>query len=246
MVRFIQQNAAGTVFAVAVFLAGVGVSLSTGEQAPQPPDLGVDAGELSPVVDNPYVPLGSLKRAVYTGRDRDPDTGRTSKVRMEMTVRETTVTLAGVKTTVVDVTAYEDGEVVERSRDFYAKHRSGAVYSIGDEVDDLTGGKIVGHEGQWVAGEGTSRAGLYMPASPKVGDIFEQERAPGIAERHSRVLATGKTIKVAAGTFSNCIETEDSDTIEKTTQRRFYCAGVGLIKETSPERSLELASRETR
>src|SRR5439155_13781734 len=47
-------------------------------------------------------------------------------------------------------------------------------------------GRISGHEGQWLVGEHGNRAGVFMPAAPRVGDVFEQERAPGVAEDRSR------------------------------------------------------------
>jgi hypothetical protein len=70
-----------------------------------------------------------------------------------------------------------------------------------------------------------------MPASPKPGDVFEQERAPGVAEDRSKVVAAVSKATVAAGTFEDCIEVEDFDPIGKTKQRKIYCRGVGLVKE---------------
>ena len=91
-----------------------------------------------------------------------------------------------------------------------------------------------------------TRAGLLMPASPKLGDVFEPERAPGIAQERSKVVSTSRTIKVPAGTFKDCLEAEVYDPIGKTTVRRWYCPGAGLVKEAGVERVIELASREPR
>jgi hypothetical protein len=85
-----------------------------------------------------------------------------------------------------------------------------------------------------------------MPAEPAVGDEFEQERAPGVAEDRSRVVAAGVTVTVPAGTFEDCIETEDVDPIGDVTEHKFYCPDVGLVKETFAEGgSLELVEYET-
>src|SRR5262245_57605475 len=221
MVRFVERYAAWGVLVVWVLLLGVGVAPSSGESTVTSAGIGVDIAELGPGIDHPLVAFGSLKRAVFTGKDRDPDSGTTSKVRMEMSVRETTVVIAGVKATVVDVSDWQDGELVEKTRDYYAQHRSGAVYYLGEHVDDISDGKVVGHEGEWVAGENKALAGIYMPATPKAGDVFEQERAPGVAQDRSKVIAVGRTVKVPAGTFTNCIETEDYDPIGKSTQRKW-------------------------
>mgnify|MGYP001594035655 CR=1 FL=1 len=54
----------------------------------------------------------------------------------------------------------------------YAQARSGVSYHIGEHVDDDPGGKVIGHESHWRAGEKGSRAVGFMPSAPKVGDGF--------------------------------------------------------------------------
>ncbi|HKQ58077.1 MAG TPA: hypothetical protein VJY35_09435 [Candidatus Eisenbacteria bacterium] len=232
---------------IAAIMLLTGVTIATLRAAESASvDHGVELSELSPVVDNPHVGFGSLKRAVYTGRDRDSDTGKTSKIRMEVTVRDTAVMLVGIKVMVLDILDFQDEVQIEAKRNYYAQDKAGGVYCLAEHVDDVVDGKVVGHDGQWTAGEKGAKAGFVMPPAPKVGDVFEPERAPGIARDRSKVVAVGKTVKVAAGTFTGCIETESFDPIEKTSQRRIYAPGVGLVKESSPERTIELASRETR
>lgn len=208
--------------------------------------LGVNAEELTSVVSHPLLMFNTLKRAVYVGKERDGDTGQAFKVRLELTACDTAETIAGVRVTVIDATDFADDEVVERARNFYAQHRSGDVYFIAEHIDDFEGGKMVGHEGQWVAGENGTRAGILMPAAPKPGDVFETERAPGVAQERCKVVSTSRTVKVPAGTFKDCIETEVYDPIDKTTVRRWYCPGAGMVKEAGVERVIELASREAR
>lgn len=230
------------------------LATSGGESASPPesrteagPAIGIDPAELSPVIDNPYVAFASLKSAVYAGTELDSETRETIEVRVEVTVRDLPESVAGVKATVVEVSDFEDGELVEKTRDYYAQGRSGVVYYIGERVDDYEDGKIAGHGGQWMAGEKGNQAGVFMPAAPKVGDVFEQERAPGIAEDRSKVVAVGRKVTVSAGTFTDCIEVEDFDPIGKSTQRKLYCRGVGLVQEVFGEgRSLDLIERKRR
>ena len=200
-------------------------------------DLGVEAARLSPVVDNPFIAFADVRRAVYEGEEIDPETGEPFDVRVEATVRETTTEVGGIEVTVVDVSDFEEGELVEKTQDFYAQHESGDVYYMGENVDDYEGGEVVGHDGQWLAGENDARAGVFMPADPQVGDEFEQERAPGVAEDRSKVVKVGLSITVPAGTFDDCIETEDFAPIEGATQNKFYCRGVGLVREAFPDGS---------
>jgi hypothetical protein len=247
MSHFVLQFAAALAVAAPVVLASEAKSTSSSDKSAAKVDLGVDVTELSPVIDNPHVSFASTKRAVYEGKELDSQTGEMVEIRMEAIVRDQPESIAGVKVTVVEVSDFEDGELVEKTRDYYAQHSSGAVYYMGERVDDYEGQKIVGHGGQWMAGEKGAKAGVYMPAAPKVGDVFEQERAPGVAEDRSKVVATGLTITVPAGTFKDCIETEDFDPIGKTTQRKIYCPGVGLLREAYAEGgSVELVEREAR
>ena len=176
--------------------------------------IGVEPTELSAAVTHRYLALHTLKRAVFLGKERDPETGQAFKVRLEMSVREAPEKVAGVSATVVDMIHYADGEVVEKSRDFFAQHASGIVHYLGEHVDDYDGGKIVGHDGQWVAGEQGNKAGVFMPAAPKVGDVFVAEPGPGPAQNRTKVLSTARTVKVPAGTFKDCIEVEEYDPVD--------------------------------
>lgn len=222
---------------VALVLAGCGddgddAGSGNGNTEPAAADLGVDAATLRPTVDNRYVAFSSVRKAVYEGTETDPESGETVALRVESTVRSRTGKVAGVEVTVVDVKDFEDGELVEETEDYYAQDGAGAVYYLGERVDEYEDGELTGHGGQWLAGEDGNRAGVFMPAAPKTGDEFEQEQAPGVAEDRSTVVKTGLTVTVPAGTFTDCIETEDLDPIDDVTEHKFYCPGVGLVRET--------------
>ncbi len=70
-----------------------------------------------------------------------------------------------------------------------------------------------------------------MPAEPKVGLTFEQERAPGVAEDRSTVVAVGVDVTTPAGELTDCIKTEDVAPLDKITEFKFYCPEVGLVRE---------------
>lgn len=246
MLRLVPRYAPALCVVVLMALASLASSTLADGDARPAPDIGVDRAELAPAVSNPYLAFSTLKRAVYLGKERDPDTGKAFKVRMEVSPREAPETLAGISATVVDVTHWADDEVVEKSRDYYAQHTSGVVHYIAELVDDYEGGKIIGHDGQWTVGEKGSKVGIFMPTTVKVGAVFEQERVPGISQNRAKVLSTTRTVKVPAGTFKDCIEIEEYDVIEKATARKWYCPGVGFVKEASPERTIELTERVAR
>jgi len=191
----------------------------------------LDPARFSAAVDHPLVPLSSVRRTVFQGRDTDPESGETVRTRVEHRVLDRTEAIAGVASLVVAVREFEDGELVEATEDYYAQRDDGSVWYMGERVNDYEDGKLVGHEGQWLAGEGDAKAGLFMPADPQVGVTFEQERAPGIAEDRSTVVEVGVDVTVPAGSFSDCIKTEDFAPLDKSTEFKYYCPTVGLVRE---------------
>ncbi len=56
------------------------------------------------------------------------------------------------------------------------------------------------------------------------------------------LVAAGLTVTVPAGTFTDCIKTEDVDPIDDVTEFKYYCASVGLVKEEYEGGSLELVT----
>ncbi len=153
--------------------------------------------------------------------------------------------MAGVEVTVAEVKEYEDGELVERTLDYYAQDADGTVYYLGERVDMYEEGTVVGHQGTWLAGEGANQPGVYMPAQPEVGQVFEQERAPGVAEDQSTVLAVDQTIDTPAGEFSGCLHVEDLAPVEGGTGEKYYCPGVGITRDTWESGYLDLVSFES-
>lgn len=154
-----------------------------------------DPSRFSPVVDHPLVSLSSVGFKDFKGRERDRKTGESVAIRSVVRVLGKRARVAGVVVAVVDVKEYEDGELVEHTLDYFAQRDDGSVWYFGERVDDYEGGKVVGHDGQWFAGRNGAKPGLYMPAKVRVGQTFEQEQAPGVAEDRSTVIAVGRTVK---------------------------------------------------
>jgi hypothetical protein len=79
-----------------------------------------------------------------------------------------------------------------------------------------------------------------MPAHPKVGQTFQQERAPGVAEDRSAVVAIGLEVRTPLRTFSDCIKTKDFAPLDNVTEFKLYCPGVGLVREEGVGERLDL------
>lgn len=202
----------------------------------------INPADFQTTIDNPLHPLTPGDEWTFEGEEVDPDTGETFTTRVEVTVLSETDIVAGVEVVVVRDDAFEDGEMVESTLDYYAQHKDGSVYYFGERVDNYENGEIVNHNGSWLAGEGQNQPGIAMPVAPDVGAVFEQEKAPGIAEDRSTVLSVGETVTVPGGTFEDCIKTKDENPLDNATETKFFCPGVGFVREEFEEGDLSMVS----
>jgi hypothetical protein len=198
------------------------------------------AADFSAKVDHPLFSLVAVRSQTFEGTEKDPKTGEVTKTRMEKRVLDQTETVGGVEVTALEVKEYEGDELVERTLDYFAQHRDGSVWYFGERIDDYEGGKVKGHEGQWLAGVGNARPGLYLPANPVVGQEFAQEQAPGVAEDRSTILAVGAELTTPAGTFTGCIRVKDFAPLSKSEEFKFYCPKVGIVREEEPNGTSDL------
>ena len=234
MSRCVGLLVVSAVMAVSLAACGGGGAKQTG--------LAISPADFQSSVDHPLFRLSSLKPKVFEGEESDPETGETIRTRLESTVLPQTDRVAGVEVTVLEEKDYENGELVESTLDYFAQHRDGTVYYFGERVDVYEEGKVVGHEGQWLAGEGRNQPGVFMPAELTLGETFVQERAPGVAEDRSKVLASDETVTTPAGSFTGCVKAEDFSPLDNVTEFKFYCPGVGLVREEPPGGYLDLIS----
>jgi hypothetical protein len=174
--------------------------------SPDPDDFVAD-------VDNPWLPLAPGTVWTY-------DVSGSETTGLEVRVEDRREVVAGVSCVVVHRTETDDdGKVVREGDTFYAQDTRGNVW-------------LFGEDGSWLAGEGGAEAGLAMPATPRVGDGYLQERAPGTAEDRSSVLSVDEEATVPAGTFADVLLVEDATSVGiPEVVRRSYAEGTGLVEE---------------
>jgi hypothetical protein len=229
------------VIAGLVGLLAISVSLFAGGGVIAQEDNAVP-DDLSATVDNPYFPLVPGSSRSYEGQEVDPETGETVDLRVQERVSPVPDEIAGAPVTTLAVEEYENGQLTETTSDYHAQGPDGTVYYLGEHVNMYEDGQLVSHEGTWIAGEGNNQAGEFMAAEPRVGDRFEQEQAPGVAEDISTVVAVDLTLETPVGTFSDCIKTRDINPIDQAIEHKYYCPGVGLVREEKADGSLDLVS----
>ena len=137
---------------------------------------------------------------------------------------------SGVVARVVRDTATANGRLVEDTFDYYAQDRKGNVWYLGEATTEYENGKPVSTEGSWEAGVDGARAGIVMPAHPRVGRRYRQEDYPGHAEDAAKVLSRDEQVDVPAGHYRHVLLTKEFTPLEpRVLEYKLYARGVGPV-----------------
>jgi hypothetical protein len=192
-------------------------------------------------ITNSYAPFQTGGMKVFSGKK-----DRKKSVIVDTYLAETrafTFNAATVVCHVLEEKEFLGGILEEVSHNFFAQADDGSVYYFGEVVDVYDeNGQIVNHEGSWLVGGATlpsdpadtanaTKPGLFMPASPAIGDKFKPEDLAPVVDETGEVLKTGLKVKTQAGTFSNAIEIEETSTLDPgVAEWKWYVPGVGVVK----------------
>jgi len=178
-------------------------------------------------VDNQWFPLIPGSRYVYVGvKDGKP-------ARDVVTIAHRTKVIDGAPCVVVEDRLFLSGRLHERTTDWYSQDEKGNVWYFGEQTAELDEqGHVKSREGSFQAGRDGARAGLFMPADPRIGQSFEQEHYKGHAEDHFRVAGLFDTI--TAPHVKNALLTEEWTPLEPgVLDHKLYARGIGLTVEQS-------------
>ena len=151
--------------------------------------------------------------------------------RLQITVLDETRTVDGIETRVIEEREWKNGELYEVSRNFFAMcpDTKDAFY-FGEEVDFYENGKIVKHEGAWLAGVNGNKAGMIMAGAPRVGQKYYQEMAPGVAMDRAEIISLDETCKTPAGAFSKCLKVKEGTALNIfETEYKYFAPDIGLV-----------------
>jgi hypothetical protein len=210
-------------FSIAAFLLA-----SLGTLASQPAKdfqsvFAVEKKNLGVKGSNPYFPLTPGYQLSYR-HGKDTDT---------LTVLSETKTIDGVECRIVEDREMKNGLVVEVTRDYYAiDSTTNDVFYMGEDVDVYKNGKVSGHEGAWLSGVNGAKFGLMMPGTPKPGQKFQQEVAPGAGQDLAEIISTNEKISTPAGSFEKCVHVVETSPVEKSLHdHKWYAPGIGQVKD---------------
>jgi hypothetical protein len=209
------------VAAIVQFAAGCGSGMDFGSSYQK--EFAIADCKLVTTGRSPYFILEPGFQLVLEGGD----------TKLHITVLDETKTLAGVVTRVVEEREWKDGKLYEVSRNYFAMcEQTKDVFYFGEDVDYYEGGKVVKHDGSWLAGKNGNKPGLMMPGTPKVGMKYYQEIAPGIAMDRAEIVSLNETCKTPAGTFSKCMKVQEGSALEVFAKEyKYHAPGIGLIRD---------------
>ena len=180
---------------------------------------------------NPYFILKPRYQLVLEGEEDG------AMVRLVVTVLPKTrrIFLPGigkVNTRVVRERHFEDNELVEVSRNFFAIcEKTNDVFYFGERVKIFNPDGTISNEGAWLAGT-PDDDGLAEPGTFLLGARYFQELADGIAMDRAEHVEMGLEVKTKAGTFHKCVKVLETTPLEPGVESlKTYCPGVGLVKD---------------
>lgn len=209
--------------AVTVLASATACAQDTGTNDPWQAEFGISNCNMVTEGRNPYFVMEPGFQLVLEGDD----------TKLQITVLDETKTVDGIVTRIVEEKEWEDGELYEIARNYFAIcEGTKDVFYFGEDVDFYKGGKVVKHDGSWLAGTGGNRAGLIMAGTPKLKMMYYQEIAPGVAMDRAEIVSLNETCKTPAGTFSDCMKVKEGTALNiLETEYKYYAPGIGLIQD---------------
>jgi hypothetical protein len=189
----------------------------------------IDPTRFTSTVDNPWFPLTPGTTLTYRGtKDGKPAVDI-------VTVTSETILIDGVPCRVIRDRLFLDGELEERTADYYTQDVDGTVWYFGEDTAELDeNGKVTSTEGTWRTGVDGASPGIFMEATPVVGHTFTQELYPGHAEDHFEVVSLSATITVPLGTFRHALRTKEWTPLEPDViDNKYYVRGIGEVREVT-------------
>lgn len=195
-----------------------------------PYDPHLDPSEFSADVTNKYFPLIPGRTLVYEAQTED------GLERIEVTTLDETVVIAGIECRSVRDVVWLEGELIEDTTDWYAQHDNGDVWYMGEVARNYEDGFLDNLDGSWRTGKDSAKAGILMMGSPEEDAFYRQEYLVAEAEDVAEIESLDEDVKVPAGAFTGCLQTEDWTPLEPDSlEFKYYAPGVGMILEVNPD-----------
>lgn len=182
-------------------------------------------------IANEWMPLKPGTRFTYEGTTIEDD-GTAVPHRVVITVTDLTKMIGGVRTAVTWDLDYSDGELVEAELAFFAQDTSGTVWRMGEYPEEYDEGKFVAAQ-PWIHGLQEARAGIMMPAQPRVGTpSYAQGWGPAVDwTDRGQVDQVGQKTCVPVACYDDVLVIAETSQSEPDAQQlKYYARGVGNVR----------------
>ncbi len=182
-------------------------------------------------ITNPWLPLTPGTQWIYDGHTEED--GEKIAHRIVLTVTDLVKEIGGVRSRVIFDADFSNGEMIEKELTFFAQDKLGNVWHLGQYREVHDGEGFIGGQIWTVGNPDGAKAGIMMPANPKLGDAsFSEGYAPlpfNWTDR-GRVYKMGQKIKVPAGNYSDVLIMDEFDASNPGVfQLKYYVRGVGNV-----------------
>ena len=202
-------------------LAGCGGS---SDSAPPPPPVkAANFGTSTASGANRWFPLKPGYQSVRLGAVNRGS--RRLPHRRVYTVTDVSKEISGVRTVIALDQDFDGGQIGEQALDYLAEDRHGNVWYLGSYTEAYEGGRFVNANDGWLDGVNGGKAGIYMPAAPKVGMApYAQEHAPGDDPTIAKVVKSGIQTCVPFKCYRDVLVIEEGGS-----ENKYFAPGVGGI-----------------
>jgi uncharacterized membrane protein YkoI len=183
-------------------------------------------------IDNPWWPLKAGMQWTFEGHVIEEGKKETHKI--VFTVTDLVKVIDGVRSRVIYDSDYTSGKMKEQELAYFAQDKSGNVWHLGQYREVMEGKIFVGGQIWVINNPPGAKAGIMMPANPKLGDLSYSEGyapPPFYWTDRGRVYQVGQKVKVPSGSYSDVLVIEEYDEENPGAfQLKYYAKGVGNIK----------------
>ena len=183
-------------------------------------------------IDNPWWPLKAGMQWTYEGYVVEE--GKKESHKLVFTVTDLVKVIDGVRSRVIYDSDFTSGKMKEQELAYFAQDKSGNVWHLGQYREVMEGKIFVGGQVWVINNPPGAKAGIMMPANPKLGDLSYSEGYaphPFYWTDRGRVHQVGQKVKVPAGSYSDVLVIEEFDEENPGAfQLKYYAKGVGNVK----------------
>jgi hypothetical protein len=148
------------------------------------------------------------------------------------TVTDVVKVIGGVRSVAVLDQDLDGGQISEQAIDYLSIDARGTVWYRGSYTESYQSGRFLNALDGWLAGRQGAKAGIFMPARPRVGTpSYYQQQVPGLEATTAQVVKTRQSKCVPFRCFKNVVVI-----LEGGDEYKYYAPGVGGIR-TEPRSS---------